>query len=78
MSLERDGMGNVTEIVCKEQISRNLLATKNWSEERYGQSLEEGPMGQSESGARADADQVEIFTHVKREGNRNLSGTKRC
>ena len=59
--IERDGMGNVTEIITKEIINKKLI------EERYGP-LEEGPMGQSEAGARAD--EVEIFTHVKRQGKK--------
>ena len=61
----RDGMNNVIEIITKEQISKKLLATQV-PEEIIP---EPNPAMDNEQGS-AKADEIDIYTHVKREGNR--------
>ena len=58
--IDRDGMGNVLEIVTKESISKKLI------EEQYPEIF------QTNDPIDADTrtDQVNIYTHVKREGQR--------
>jgi len=63
--LRRDGMNNVVEIVCKEQIDRKLLATQVPEE-----LLPKPNSAQNNEAGSAKADQVDVYTHIKREGEK--------
>jgi hypothetical protein len=56
--VDRDGNGNVTEIVTKELIHKTLLPPSH-----------KQPLSYSDDGM-ADENEVAIYTHVKRDGNR--------
>jgi len=58
--LERDGNGNVIEIVTKERINKKLI-------EKYLPPEEEMPLVNSDE---PDDKECDIYTHVKRENNR--------
>ena len=62
--VQRDGNGTVTEIVTKEMISKQLLEGMMPMEKPANE-----PMAQGSSMA-TKAEDVEIYTHVKRENNR--------
>ena len=62
--VERDGMGNVTEIVTKEKISKKLV--ENMLPEKMREP--NPPMDQAENRTRAD--EVDIYTHIRRENNK--------
>ena len=57
--IERDGMGNVIEIVTKEQINKKLLPAL--AELEQPQPMNPDAMG-------GNGDECDIYTHVKREG----------
>ncbi len=64
-AIVRDGMNNVIEIVTKEQISKKLLV------DQIPQDIIPKPnpaMNNEFGGARGD--EVDVYTHIKREGNR--------
>lgn len=61
--LERDGNGNVIEIVTKERISRKLIDQKITSKLEVNSPTEDG--GTTD-------DDVEVYTHIKRDNNRIL------
>jgi hypothetical protein len=67
--VDRDGDGNVIEIVTKERISKQLL----------GDLLPDEPKPNTPGNDEADAyrDEVDVYTHVKRD-NIVLFGTKKC
>ena len=58
--IDRDGMGNVIEIVTKEQINRTLIP------ELMDAKQANQPMVNNES--TVDRDMVDVYTHVKRKG----------
>ena len=58
--LQRDGIGNIIEIVCKEQISKKLLPEL--------EELEPRPMPVSDEYSDNRHDEVDVYTHIKREG----------
>ena len=58
--VERDGLGNIIEIVTKEQINKKLLPELQELEEPQ-------PMNPDVSGTN-NKDEVDIYTHVRREG----------
>ena len=60
--LERDGNGNVVEIVTRERINKELVPNLPSSEEM----LPNDPMGSEQN----NGDEVDVYTHVKREKNR--------
>lgn len=59
--VDRDGDGNVIEIVTKERISKKLLE---------GQIPDEKPNPPGNDEADTNRDEVDIYTHVKRDNNR--------
>ena len=64
--VDRDGMGNVIEIVCKEQINRKLILSElppDLKEPKPNQ-----PMNNTAGDVRND--EVDVYTHVKRQGNK--------
>ena len=61
--VDRDGMGNVVEIVTKEAISRSLI------EQEYPGLLSQ-PNSVMNSSPDTKAGEVSIYTHIKREGNK--------
>ena len=56
-TIDRDGKGNVVEIVCKERINKQLVNAK----------LKEPIKDEGEAPGR---DEVDVYTHVTREGNK--------
>ena len=59
--IERDGLGNVIEIVTKEQINKKLLPELEEIEQPQ-------PMNPDATGGNPNRDEVDVYTHVKREG----------
>jgi len=59
--IERDGMGEIIEIVTKEQINKKLLPSMSELEQPQ-------PMNPDAGGGRVNKDEVDVYTHVKREG----------
>jgi len=59
--VERDGLGNVIEIVTKEQINKKLIPELAEIEQPQ-------PMNPDATGGNPNRDEVDIYTHVKREG----------
>ena len=59
--VERDGLGNTIEIVTKEQINKSLLPELAEIEQPQ-------PMNPDSGGGRVDKNEVDVYTHVKREG----------
>ena len=61
--IERDGIGNTVEIVCKEQINKKLI------EQDLPKDIipKPNPVMNNEQSNKED---VDIYTHVKREGNK--------
>ena len=58
--IERDGLGNIIEIVTKEQINKKLLP-------ELQEIKQPEPMNPDVRGG-GNADEVDVYTHVKREG----------
>ena len=58
--IERDGLGNIIEIVTKEQINKKLLP-------ELTELAQPQPMNPDVRGG-GNADEVDVYTHVKREG----------
>ena len=58
--IDRDGNGNVIEIVCKEKIAKKLLADVIEDYQPPAPGLDENE----------DRDDCDVFTHIKRDGNR--------
>ena len=67
-ALDRDGMGNVVEIVTKERISKKLLMQSLSAAEQKQFMEPNSPMNEEEAGSYKD--QCDIYTHVKRQGNK--------
>lgn len=65
--LDRDGMGNVVEIVTKERISKKLLY-ETLSDKQIKQLDSEQPA--SPTGKDLAKEECDIYTHVKREGKK--------
>ena len=59
--VERDGNGNILEIVTKEKISKKILGKYNTTESRPNSP------GSDHYG---DKDECEVYTHIKRQNNR--------
>ena len=64
--VERDGNGNVIEIVTKERISKKLLEKK--FPELTGETLPNTPGSDYSSGTHKD--ECDVYTHIKRDNNR--------
>ena len=62
--LERDGNGNVIEIVTKERISREVL------QETIPEFEEQEPNSPGDDGPSSSSKDIDVYTHVKRENNR--------
>merc|ERR1711981_932533 len=60
--IERDGNGNVIEIVTKEKISKKLLPD-------FEGELTPQPNAPGQDGEK-DSEDVDVYTHIKRDGNR--------
>lgn len=60
--VERDGNGNVIEIITRERINRDLIADQ-LPAELFKQTLTEGQVDQSDN-------EVDVYTHVIRDNNR--------
>ena len=58
--VERDGNGNVLEIVTKEKISKKLLGKSNYTESRPN----------SPGSDHHGDDECDVYTHIKRENNK--------
>ena len=58
--IERDGLGNIIEIVTKEQINKKLLP-------ELAEIKQPEPMNSDVRGG-GNSDEVDVYTHVKREG----------
>jgi|TARA_Y100000310_G_scaffold191102_1_gene191106 uncharacterized cupredoxin-like copper-binding protein len=59
--VERDGNGNVLEIVTKERISKKLIEDELPKDIKYDSVVDDSGLGQEE---------CDVYTHVKRENNR--------
>ena len=59
--VERDGNGNVLEIVTKERISKKLIEDELPKDIQYDSVVDDSGLGQEE---------CDVYTHVKRENNR--------
>ena len=66
--LDRDGLGNVVEIITKERISKKVLMDSLSAAERKQLMEPNSPMNQEESSNYKE--QCDIYTHVKRQGTK--------
>ena len=62
--INRDGMGNVIEIVCKEMVSKNLI------QEKLPKEIKEPNPPMNNEATYGRPNEVPVYTHIIRKGNR--------